>query len=239
MGGYIGSITSGAFSRVWVLGLAVTCTLVVGRCSAYLTDNSPGRRDAEVTRAWSEACGFFAALDARALDLTCPRVRFAHARELRDANGAAVLARYYLESDSIVVCTYSSYRLNRGAWLGTRPSPALYRSFLVHEFAHALAIRINPNLPVAKQEYIAYVTQISTLPAAVRDELLDRFAGRGFDSPARVTALNLALMGPRFGIACYRLHTMYPDLFRPMLENDEGALRRRFPVEYARMLPPG
>lgn len=82
----------------------------------------------------------------------------------------------------------------------------MYRSVVAHEVAHAVA---GHNFTAAEpgllaQEYVAYVTQLAVMPAALRTRILAQFPGTGFESEAQIE-LAVLLMDPnRFAAEAYR-----------------------------------
>lgn len=141
------------------------------------------RREAMVDRAWTEVRDFFVSESLPVPEASCPPVRFVDAREIRDATGTPVLGVFRHDTVSVVVSTFRGYVRARGDWLGMPPTRSLYRSFLVHELTHALVHHAAPNLTVARQEYLAYVVQISLLPRRTRERLLARNPLASFQSP--------------------------------------------------------
>jgi len=88
---------------------------------------------------------------------------------------------------------------------------ALCRSVLSHEIAHAVA---DANFLVDKpsrlaHEYIAYITQLSTMPAGMRQQVLERFPGNGFSNADEMSVDYYLLDPTRFGVQAYR-HFMKP-----------------------------
>jgi hypothetical protein len=82
----------------------------------------------------------------------------------------------------------------------------LYRSMAAHEVAHAVA---SGNFVVEKprieaQEYIAYVTMISTMPVLYRSKLLDKYPGQGFESEMAINTTTYLFDGQYFGVQAYR-----------------------------------
>jgi len=92
------------------------------------------------------------------------------------------------------------------------PAAALYDSLIVHELAHAYVARVAPRgaqYPMA-QEYVSYVLQLSVMPTAAREVLLERFPN---SAPVKASELNLfvAQAAPvRFGVKAWR-HFVQPD----------------------------
>lgn len=75
-------------------------------------------------------------------------------------------------------------------------SPALYRSLIAHEVAHAVVSQhLDEPLTVAAQEYIAAVVQFSVMDPETRARVLSRFPGEGFDSVSEING-SLYLFAP-------------------------------------------
>ena len=89
-----------------------------------------------------------------------------------------------------------------GGPFGREMDEAMYRSFLVHEIAHAIA---NVNFTVARptraaHEYIAYVTQFASLETAVRDEIVARSGLTGFDRADQIKDVYYLMSPESFAI---------------------------------------
>jgi len=83
---------------------------------------------------------------------------------------------------------------------------ALYTSFAAHELAHAIAdqnFQIKPGSRIA-QEYVAYVTQISTMPSQKRLEILQNYSMSAFANPQQMSLLYYELDPNAFGVKAYR-----------------------------------
>ena len=84
--------------------------------------------------------------------------------------------------------------------------PSLHRSIVAHEAAHIIAGHNfefdNPTRTAS--EYIAYVTQLATLPPTDRREILDRFPTIVFDKPMEINAIVLMLDPNVFAVGSYR-----------------------------------
>ena len=84
-------------------------------------------------------------------------------------------------------------------------SRALYRSFGVHEIAHAVAddnFQVSP-VPWLAQEYIAAVVQFATMDPALRSRILERYHLSGFDTPASISSIYYQLDPGAFAIKSY------------------------------------
>ena len=89
--------------------------------------------------------------------------------------------------------------------------PDLHRSIVAHEVAHAIA---SQNLPEKQafvtQEYIAYVTQLATMPPDVREKVLANFPNNSFDTDEQIN-MTIFMMAPEvFAVKAYR-HFLKPE----------------------------
>ncbi|MBL8327653.1 MAG: hypothetical protein JNJ71_02305 [Rubrivivax sp.] len=78
-----------------------------------------------------------------------------------------------------------------GEWLRTPVEPGLYQGAAAHEVAHAV-IGCNVDdtaLAVPAHEYVAYVALFATLEPTLRERVLARFPGRGFDSTLQINTI--------------------------------------------------
>jgi hypothetical protein len=93
---------------------------------------------------------------------------------------------------------------------GVPMSPDLYRSFIVHEIAHAIA---DPNFvrrPLAPaHEYIAYTTQLATMPDELRNAILRNVDTDGYEHLKEVGDMLLMMDPNRFAVKSY-LHFIEP-----------------------------
>lgn len=94
------------------------------------------------------------------------------------------------------------------ASFGLTMNAALHRSLIVHEVAHAIASRhfrvAQPG--VAAQEYIAYVAQLATMPAELREQVLSRYPPGGDESPSHLNSYVYMMDPGRFAAIAWRHH---------------------------------
>jgi len=93
---------------------------------------------------------------------------------------------------------------------GESMSRDLYESIAAHEVAHAIATANAAvgGLSRVAQEYIAYVTQLSTMSAQLRGRILARYARVRPDGLNGI-AMGIWLMAPDvFAIRCYKHHLL-------------------------------
>lgn len=82
----------------------------------------------------------------------------------------------------------------------------LYRSIVAHEAAHLIAdhnFTMESPSPAA-QEYIAYVTQLATMPPGLRDRILTNFPGEGFRTSTQINSLVYMFSPEKFAVGAYR-----------------------------------
>jgi hypothetical protein len=104
----------------------------------------------------------------------------------------------------------------------------LYKSLIVHEVAHVIASK---NFAVAQtfiaHEYIAYVTQLSTMPSVLREKILADLPGDGFTATEQIN-LTLFILSPElFAVQAYR-HFQRPENGAAFLQR---LLREEFSID--------
>lgn len=150
--------------------------------------------------------------------------------KLPEGAGAGALGCYHRGERTAWVLVESACR-NPGATFGLAMSPAVYRSVIVHELAHAIAGAnfADRQASIIGQEYIAYVTQLATMPATLRDRILARYP-RGSDETFLRLNIYIYMMDPaQFAAIAWRHHVGPgggPDFIRAVIEgralNDNG-----------------
>lgn len=125
---------------------------------------------------------------------------------LTDTQVASAVGTYNGKTASVEVLTYeAALRLppERPAF-GMPMNSSLYRSFIVHEVAHAI---VHPNFvrppQVAAHEYIAYTAQLATMPEELRAAVLQNVDTDGFDHLKEVGDMLLAVDPNRFAVKSY------------------------------------
>ncbi len=96
---------------------------------------------------------------------------------------------------------------------GVSVGPALWRSYAIHELAHAVAQQnFSANAPTfTASEYIAAVVQFATLPKSLRKEILQNCDNlSGFVGKTDITALYYFLDPCKFAVNAY-LHYLKPE----------------------------
>jgi hypothetical protein len=117
----------------------------------------------------------------------------------------------YLESERrALVLVYSQFRKFK-TWFGIPIDRSLYRSLVSHEVAHFVA---DYNFKISKptiqaKEYIAYVTQFSTMEPALRERVLSQFPIEDFEGDWQMGTTIYMFDCMYFGVRAYR-HFLKP-----------------------------
>jgi hypothetical protein len=105
----------------------------------------------------------------------------------------------------ILILAYPKFKKQR-KWLDVAIDGSLYRSVVSHEVAHAIAADhftiASPSIQA--QEYIAYVTQFSTMQAAQRAKILANNPDHGANGVPQMSATIYLFDPERFGVRAYR-----------------------------------
>lgn len=125
------------------------------------------------------------------------------------------------EKNRISVLNFSACRVayeQEPAFAALPFDAAVHRSIVAHEVAHAIASRnFTIDAPSrAAHEYIAYVTQLGTLPPAHRKALLGRYPHTHFETPMQIHIIILMMNPEAFAIGSYR-HFLRPENGRAFL----------------------
>jgi hypothetical protein len=111
-----------------------------------------------------------------------------------------------LESEGrVLVLVYSEFRKFK-TWFGIPIDRSLYRSFVSHEVAHLVAyynFKISEPSIQAK-EYIAYVTQFSTMESVLRKKVLSQFPCKAFEGDWQMSTTIYMFDCMGFGVRAYR-----------------------------------
>jgi hypothetical protein len=103
-----------------------------------------------------------------------------------------------------MVLVYSEFRKFE-TWFGVPIDRSLYRSVVSHEVAHVVA-DANFTIPkpsIQAKEYIAYITQFSTMEPELRDRALALFPGQAFEGEWQMSTTLYMLDPMGFGIRAY------------------------------------
>jgi hypothetical protein len=124
----------------------------------------------------------------------------------------------YIKSEPRVrILVYSEFKKFE-TWFGVHGprDSSQYRSLVSHEVAHKVA---DLNFTISKpsflaQEYIAYITQLSTMQPELRDRVLENFSGEAFEGDWQMSPIIYMFDPMNFGIRAY-LH------FLNLIDGDE------------------
>jgi len=103
-----------------------------------------------------------------------------------------------------MVLVYSEFRKFE-TWFGVPIDNSLYRSVVSHEVAHVVADAnfAIPKPSIQAKEYIAYITQFSTMEPELRDKVLANFSGKAFEGEWQMSTTIYMLDPMGFGIRAY------------------------------------
>ncbi|MCP5364384.1 MAG: hypothetical protein H6905_04015 [Hyphomicrobiales bacterium] len=133
---------------------------------------------------------------------------------LPQAHGTEVLGTYDPATNAVSLPTLSAARASsrQSRYLGMAVDRDLYRSFVVHEIAHAIAHQtglISPSDHVS-HEYLAYAIQIATMHPHWRNRILRHHDVEGFSADKEISLVYLLLGPDRFAVKSY-LHFSRPE----------------------------
>jgi hypothetical protein len=199
-----------AVGLVGVLTCALPAAAADVRCpAAAITVLNASTEDAEIVcGAARQATEFLTSHGFQVKDAaTVSIVDKLTATDLPSSIGAYTPATHHAE-----VLSYESAakQLPERPAFGVPMNPALYRSFIVHEIAHAIADANFVRRPVAPaHEYIAYTTQLATMPEELRNTILHNVDTDGYEHLKEVGDMLLMMDPNRFAVKSY-LHFMQP-----------------------------
>jgi len=126
----------------------------------------------------------------------------------------AALASFEAETGRIEILSFEKggLLLRDGKMFRIPADRSLYLSLVAHEVAHSIVHRQTTEKPLSRatHEYIAYVTQLATLPDAVRQSVLSRFRQQAFTHRQEITDLLWAMDPEVFAVKSYR-HFIDPE----------------------------
>jgi hypothetical protein len=166
---------------------------------------------ADVCAAIADSAPFFAAVGLAMPDRVAVR--------LVDPAGldSSEIGHYDGRIDRILVLGYGA-AVNRcrnaGPGLGAIASRPHWRSYVVHELAHAaIHLGCRDSCPSrAVHEYVAAVAQLSSLPDALRADLLAEYGDlAGFEGEDEITEIYYAINPHYFAVKSYRHYLAQPD----------------------------
>ncbi len=189
----------------------LVCSLLASSLNAFsmectgsgATITAPVRTDAEPACEAARYAVTFLAVNG--LHITAP-IEVRLVSELpQDRVREGMFACYSHLDNTVHVLTLSSLR-NLQDSFGLKIDSVLHQGVVAHEVAHAVAalnFAVEQPSSVA-QEYIAYVTQLATLPTNRREDILARFSDEPLRPGAAVNKLLLAMDPGRFAVRAYR-----------------------------------
>lgn len=104
----------------------------------------------------------------------------------------------------VLILVYSEFRKFK-TWFGIPIDHSLYRSLVSHEVAHVVAgynFKI-PKPSISAKEFIAYVTQFSTMKTTLQDRALSQFPRGGFEGDHQMNTIIYMFDCMRFGAGAY------------------------------------
>lgn len=152
----------------------------------------------------------------RPLDLDFPdQLTVSFQQQIQPSEDSVSIGCYHPDSNSVVVLDYqsavaASHRVPPA--FGIPMSIYLWRSYLVHEIAHAMAERhsMADDHNLAATEYIAAVAQLSTLPSDVLAHILSKYQHvSAFRDKSEITDLFYFMKPCEFAVKAY-LHYLRP-----------------------------
>jgi hypothetical protein len=187
--------SQGEPSRTWAFANEIRCN------NLNVVVHSPDNRDALI--ACDGARDAIEFLESQNLDVT-NNISIEIVTNLPPVVSRSA-AGCYLESERrVFVLVYSEFRKFK-TWFGISINRLLYRSLVTHEVAHLVAddnFKI-PKPSIQAKEYIAYVTQLSTMEPALRKRVMSHFKCKAFEGDWQMceTIYMLDCMG--FGVRVY------------------------------------
>ncbi len=147
-------------------------------------------------------------------DLAGPtRVTLEVVEILTPLHGRHLIGLYDAPTNTIKILSLTASQEIVGATLvfGMAFDEELYRSFIVHEVTHAIAdqfFAVNV-ASIPAHEYIAYVAQLSTMPAVLRERIMAGASVEGFIDEYEISEIYLGFSPEDFALKSY-LHYMRP-----------------------------
>ena len=114
-------------------------------------------------------------------------------------------AGFCIESERrVLILAYSEFKKFE-TWFGVPVDRLLYRNAVSHEVAHVVA-SFNFTIPkpsILAKEYVAYITQFSTMEQELRDRVLSHFTGTAFEGDWQISTTLYMFDPMNFGIRAY------------------------------------
>ena len=134
---------------------------------------------------------------------------------------------YKMNDGSVEILKFSAIKESKGDKIfNLEWSVDFYESISAHESAHVVINhnRSYPRLSWLSHEYIAYVTQIATMPIELRERILYLYTAEAFGSTWEINATILMMSPALFSARAYR-HFMRPEngkkFIRALLDGEE------------------
>lgn len=126
-------------------------------------------------------------------------------RSLTTDGSHEIAGHFSPESNKAIILSYAEFE-KFITWLKVPITESLYRSVAAHEAAHIVAVQnfriTEPTIQA--QEYIAYVTTLATLDPALREQVMAKCPGDGFETDLQMNATIYLYDPMRFGVEAYR-----------------------------------
>jgi hypothetical protein len=204
------------FAVLAAIGLSVAGSALAGspRCPGFAAE-VPGWSEAERADVCSAATAAAAFLREAGFEysdgLTIRQLSPEAAQQ-----GGHVIGRFDASHNEIFVLPYDACvdasRTHAPAF-GMPMSAALWRSFVVHEVAHAIAEQ-HFGRRARRQtasEYVAAVVQLSMLPPELRADILDRYDAEAFRDASEIGMLLYDMNPAVFAVSAYRHYVSLGD----------------------------
>ncbi|MFO1327402.1 MAG: DUF6639 family protein [Rubrivivax sp.] len=139
---------------------------------------------------------------------------------------------YLRDTRRVMLLRWSAFEAT-GHWLRWPVEPALYRGAAAHEMAHAVVgCHVDDRaLPVTAHELVAYVTLFATLDADLRERVLARFGGHGFDTPLQINPIVYVADPLQFGADAWRHYRRQRDGAAWLRDVVAGLVVPEFPTD--------
>ena len=119
--------------------------------------------------------------------------------------GVSAAGCYLASEHRALILVYSEFRKFK-TWFGIPIDHSLYRSLVSHEVAH-MVVDYNFKIPkpsIPAKEYIAYVTQFSTMRPALLRRVLSNFPRGAFENDWQMSTIIYAFDCMSFGAGAYK-----------------------------------
>ena len=139
---------------------------------------------------------------------------------------------YMRDTRRIFLLTQQAFQA-AGTWFRLPVEPALYRSAAAHEMAHAVVGCQSQDapLPVPAHEYVAYVAMFATMETALRERVLARFPGKGFDNILQINTVVYVMDPLQFAADAWRHYLKRRDRAGWLRDVAAGRVVQEFPTD--------